>query len=178
MNVMAALVSTTSPEGVEPYTAQEVAASAAFQRAILAADGLEVILGVARSNGPPASAGFAATILYEMFRTIGPDLCSAFSAAGGVPAMVRILQNTYVSLPQHAAAAGCLWYFMVPDQRLMMLTGGSKDAPTQLAGDAATGALHGQADRVKLLSIVWIANFCVHQYVKMLLGWKIIAAEW
>ena len=150
MNVLASLAATSCPEGEEPYTAQEVATSAAFQRALLAVDGLEVILGVARCNGPPASAGFAASILHEMFRTIGPDLCTPFAAAGGVPAMVRILQNTYVSLPQHAAAAGSLWYFLVPDQRLMLATGGSKGVSAQLAGDAAAGALTAKADESKV----------------------------
>lgn len=149
MNVLAALAATSSPEGEEPYSAQEVATSAAFQRALLAADGLEIILGVARSNGPPASAGFAATILHELFRTIGPDLCAPFAATGGVPAMVRILQNTYVSLPQHAAAAGTLWYFLVPDQRLMIATGGCKGASAQLVGDAAAGSLPAKGDEVR-----------------------------
>lgn len=166
MNVLAALASTSSPEGEEPYTAQEVATSAAFQRSLLATDGLEVILGVARCNGPPASAGFAATILHEMFRNIGPELCGPFAASGGVPAMVRILQNTYVSLPQHAAAAGSLWYFLVPDQRLMMLTGGSKGASAQLAGDAAAGALAGKADEVRILS------FLLHTCISVLHWWK------
>ena len=152
MNVLAALAATSSPEGEEPYSSQEVATSAAFQRALLAADGLEIILGVARSNGPPASAGFAATILHELFRTIGPDLCAPFAATGGVPAMVRILQNVYVTLPQHAAAAGSLWYFLVPDQRLMMATGALKGASAQLVGDAAAGALPGKGDEVRVRS--------------------------
>lgn len=155
MNVLAALSATSSPEGEEPYTAAEVATSAAFQKALLATDGLEVILGVARSNGPPASAGFAATIVHEMFRNIGPDLCGPFATAGGIPAMVRILQNTYVTLPKHAAAAGCLWYFLVPDQRLMLQTGGggaSRAATMQLVGDAAAGTISGKADDVSSAS--------------------------
>jgi hypothetical protein len=160
MNVLAALCATSSPEGEDPCSAQEIAMSAAFQKALLATDGLEVIVGVARSNGPPASAGFAATIVHEMFRTIGPDLCGTFAAIGGVAAMVRILQNTYVSLPQHAAAAGSLWYFLVPDQRLMMFSGGAKGSSAQLVGDAAAGALAGRSDEVRYPP--FLHPYCLH----------------
>jgi hypothetical protein len=174
MLALAALTATSGPEA-EGCTPQELAMSAALQRSLLACGGLEAVLSIARSNGPPASAGAAACIVLEMFRTLGPDLCGPFAAAGGIQAMVRILQNTYVRLPQHAAAAGNLWYFLVPDQRLT--EGASGKGPAAPAGDAAAGLIAGKPKdvRCECCSAVLDLHACAHACAPRLLLGNLLA---
>lgn len=117
MQALSYLVATTGADG-EPCTPQDAAAAETVQRAILAAGGLPTLLSVARSNGPPLSAGYCACAILHMFKTIGPEMPVPFALQNGVVAMVRILSNPYVCLEHRAAAAGNLWHFMVPNERL------------------------------------------------------------
>lgn len=131
------LVATTAADG-QPSTPQDAAAAELVQRAILAAGGLPTLLSVASSNGPPLSAGYCACAILHIFKTLGPEISDSFAAHRGVTAMVRILSNPYVSLEHRASAAGNLWHFMVPNERLAHA--GTKKSPA-LRLDANTVAV-------------------------------------
>lgn len=134
MQALSCLVATSGSDG-EPCTSQDVAAAETVQRAIVTAGGLPTLLSVARSNGPPLSAGYCACAILHMFKTIGPEMSVPFALHNGVVAMVRILLNPYVSLEHRAAAAGNLWHFMVPNERLAQ-TGSQKSSGLRLDTNA------------------------------------------
>ena len=123
MHALSCLVAVSGTDS-EPCSHQDAAAAEAVQRAILASCGLQTLLSVGCSNGPPLSAGYCACTVLHMFKTIGPEMSVPFAAQNGVTAMVRILSNPYVSLEHRAAAAGNLWHFMVPNERLVQGSAG------------------------------------------------------
>lgn len=102
----------------EAAAAAERALAEACQTPFVAAGGITAMVRVAGAPGHPAAIAGACAALHSAFRGGGAVMRAPFESAGGVPAMVRVLGNPYVELPHRAAAAGNLWNYLVPDQRV------------------------------------------------------------
>jgi hypothetical protein len=101
----------------DAVAATERSLSEAVHVAFVVAGGVEMMLRVAGKSGPPDSAGAACASVFYTFKTLGSSLREPFQKHGGIEAMVRVLVNPYVNLGHRAAAAGNLWYYLVPDGR-------------------------------------------------------------
>eukprot|EP00892_Ulva_mutabilis_P010258 jgi/Ulvmu1/7604/UM038_0029.1 len=177
MHALSCLVAASGTEA-EPCTPQDADAAEAVQRSLLACGGLPALLSVARNNGPPLSAAYCACTVLHMFKTIGPEMSARFAEHGGVFVMVRILSNPYVSLEHRAAAAGNLWHFMVPNNRLASRRHGQSSPPQPdgniLAEDGHEllweQAMLDEAERERVLencrlvvqagAITWLVQLC------------------
>jgi hypothetical protein len=85
--------------------------------AFVTAGGVTTMLRVAGRSGPPVSTGSATACILMAFKSHGRLLQEAFISSGGPATMVRVMRNTYVTLPHRAAAAGVIWFYLVPDNQ-------------------------------------------------------------
>ena len=76
------------------------------------------MMKVAGASGHPAAAGAACAAVFATYATHGAAVRTPFAASCGFAACVRVIGNPYVELSRRAAAAGCLWNYLVPDKRV------------------------------------------------------------
>jgi hypothetical protein len=122
VQAIAALVA-TPPSDSDFSSPQDGALVEALQRSLISAGGLEHLVRIAGSKGPPAKAGNAASAMLSMWQSLGSGIRISFEGLGGIAAMVRVMTNPYVDLHHRAAAAGNLWYYMVPESQSLYTDG-------------------------------------------------------